>query len=311
MKNLTELQKQHPFFTKLVDLISGQNPFQGKGIKAFILRQGPEYWVFAEKLCYMLDNALFQNDQDWIDAAKSYSGTCMEILREQIRFKKTGVYLNSDANAVAEKVYEQQKVMRPYIIGLMFTYLFWPNHYQMFWFFKEKIGTIKANRYLEVGVGHGLFTVETLKQYPELEAMLIDISQTSIDIAREILSAFKIDGSNVRFLNEDYLKASLPTAGYDFIVLGEVLEHVNDAPSFLSKANQLLHPEGSIFLSTCVNCPAIDHVFHFQTVAEIRELVFSSGLEIDSEMAIPAEDIPEEKWEDELVTVNYCAFLKK
>ena len=35
-----------------------------------------------------------------------------------------------------------------------------------------------------------------------------------------------------------------------------------------------------------------------------------SGFRIRHDLALAAENIPEEKWEEELVTVNYCALLE-
>jgi hypothetical protein len=58
-----------------------------------------------------------------------------------------------------------------------------------------------------------------------------------------------------------------------------------------------------------VNCPAIDHVYHFHTVDEIRQLIAAVGLSIRREFAQAAEPIPPERWEEALVPVNYCAIL--
>jgi hypothetical protein len=44
-------------------------------------------------------------------------------------------------------------------------------------------------------------------------------------------------------------------------------------------------------------------------VPEIRGLVQNSGFEIVQDIILPAEDVPEEKWQEELVTLNYAAIL--
>jgi hypothetical protein len=46
-------------------------------------------------------------------------------------------------------------------------------------------------------------------------------------------------------------------------------------------------------------------------VKEIRALIASAGLKIDAEMALPTDPFPEDKWEEELVTVNYCCILTR
>jgi len=301
----------YPELTKIIELVSAQNPLQRKRIRAFISQQDIDYWTFAENLSRTLNQSFLQSDKKRNDAAQSYNRMCMEILREQIRFRKTGIYLLDDASAAEQAVYSQHDAMRSYIIGLLLSYLLWPNHYRMFQFYAEHVATLQAKTCLEVGVGHGLFSVELMQRLPEIDLTLVDISAASLELAREILTAFRLDQKQIRFIHGDYLTWPLASDTFDFLIMGEVLEHVNDAPNFLKRAWQLLRPGGSIFLSTCVNCPAIDHVYHFHSVDEIRELIKSADLSIASELVLPAEAVPEEYWQAELVTINYCAILTR
>jgi 2-polyprenyl-3-methyl-5-hydroxy-6-metoxy-1,4-benzoquinol methylase len=303
--------EDYPELMKIIHLISAENPLQRKRINAFVSRQDVGYWTFAEEMSRTLNSSLLQNDQVRVEAAQSYNRMCMDILREQIRFRKTGVYLLDDAHVAHETVYSQKSVMRYYIVGLLLSYLFWPNHFQMLCFFKDHLLKIQVERCLEVGVGHGLFTVEMMRRFPNSEVTLVDISQTSLELAQEMLTTFHLDSSRVRFVHGDYLKVSLGSGDFDFIIMGEVLEHVNDASGFLTRARQLLRPGGTIFLSTCANCPAVDHIYHFHNVDEIRALIRSVGLSIVRDSALPAEDVPEARWEQDLVTINYSAILSR
>ncbi|MPM78660.1 hypothetical protein SDC9_125671 [bioreactor metagenome] len=92
--------------------------------------------------------------------------------------------------------------------------------------------------------------------------------------------------------------------------MGEVLEHVENASEFLVKARNLLHPDGKIFVSTCANCPAVDHIYHFHSAREIRQHIEDAGLSVLRECIIPLENIPEDKWEKEKVSVNYAALVE-
>ena len=98
---------------------------------------------------------------------------------------------------------------------------------------------------------------------------------------------------------------------FDLIVLGEVIEHVNDAGGLLRRAADLLADDGLIFLTTCANCPAADHIYYFGSREEIRELIGECGLSIVDEVALPAERVPEDRWAEEKITVNYGAFLRR
>jgi 2-polyprenyl-3-methyl-5-hydroxy-6-metoxy-1,4-benzoquinol methylase len=304
-----ERPEDYPELMKIIHVISAENPLQRKRINAFISRQDVGYWTFAEELSRTLNSSFLRDDQVRVEAARSYNRMCMDILREQIRFRKTGTYLLDDAHVAHQTVYSQKSVMRYYIVGLLLSYLFWPNHFQMLSFFKDHLSDIRVERCLEVGVGHGLFTVEMMRRFPNSEVTLVDISETSVELAQEMLTTFDLDSSRVKFVLGDFLTVSLGTVGFDLIIMGEVLEHVNDAPGFLTRARELLRPGGSIFLSTCANCPAVDHIYHFHNVDEIRALIRSVGLSIVRDTALPAEDVPEARWQRELVTINYSSIL--
>ena len=96
---------------------------------------------------------------------------------------------------------------------------------------------------------------------------------------------------------------------FDFVILGEVLEHVNNGLDFMRKTKDLLSASGTVFLTTAANSPALDHVLHFHNVDEIRKMISEAGLRIVKEVAFAAENIPKEDWEKELVTINYGAIL--
>ena len=302
----------HPEFMKMVDLISMQNPLQRKRINNFISQQDINYWDYAEEICRKLHQSFFRTEKEQIEAASSYNRMSMDFLREQIRFRKTGVYRLDDADSAKKNVYNQADVMRYYMVGLFLSYLLWPNHFQILSFLKTHIKQIsKIDRYLDIAPGHGLFAMEVMLRFPDLRAILLDISETSIQVTTEILSAFQIDSSRFDFIYGDFLSTPIEGDKFDFISMGEVLEHVNDAPGFLERACRLLRPQGTIFMSTCANCPAIDHVYHFHNVKQIRYMIYDSGLSIVKDIALPAEAIPEEQCQKELVTVNYCAILTR
>jgi 2-polyprenyl-3-methyl-5-hydroxy-6-metoxy-1,4-benzoquinol methylase len=297
--------------SKIIDLISEQNPLQKKRINKFLQSQTQEYWEFAENLSLVLNHSFLTDDDSRRQAATAYNKMCMDFLKEQIRFRKTGVYRISDASLAFERVYSDTNVMRYYMVGLLISYLFWPNHYELFRFFKDNLPpSEKTKSYLEVGVGHGLFTSNMLKNYDVIDAKAVDISETSIRTAKEILKTFQVNTDHIEFIHGDYLSLDFKESGFDFIIMGEVLEHVNNAPDFMKRTKKLLNKGGSIYLSTCANSPALDHVYHFKSADEIRKLINATGFKIVKDLALPAEDVPQERWETELTTINYCALLK-
>ena len=68
---------------------------------------------------------------------------------------------------------------------------------------------------------------------------------------------------------------------------------------------------GKMFMSTCVDCPWIDHVYHFKSVKEIEDMVGDSGFKIIDKLILPVEDRPMEEIVKNKITINYCALLQK
>lgn len=308
--NTLDILNGNSELSKLANLIFAQNPLQKKRItKYFDNKADPEFWKFAEELSSTLNNSLLSNDDQRQKAAFAYNKMCKDFLSEQIKFKRTGKYSCTDATIATEQVYDDPEVMRYYMVGLLVSYIFWPNHYELFRFFKDNFPKTAPKNYLEVGVGHGLFTSNMIKKFPQIKPCIVDISATSIMTAKEVIATFGVNTQEIKFVHSDYLKVDL-TEHYDYIIMGEVLEHVNNAPLFMKKTKQLLAPGGKIYLSTAANSPALDHVYHFHNAQEIRDLITKEGFKIVKDLALASEDVPEKDWEKELVTINYCAILE-
>ena len=263
-------------------------------------------------MCRILNQSFITSEQEQSEAARSFNRMSMDFLREQIRFSKTGVYSVDDANLAKQNVYSQPEVMRYYMVGLLLSYFLWPNHFQILSFFNTYIGQMPNIRsYLEIAPGHGLFTVEVMRRFPKLKPTLLDISETSLRVTGQVLAAFGVDASQYQLINGDFMTVPVDGYNFDFISMGEVLEHVNDPKKFLEQAACLLASRGTIFMSSCANCPAIDHVYHFRNADEIRSLIKSAGLSIVSERSLIIENVPLEGCYKDLIPLNYCAILKK
>jgi 2-polyprenyl-3-methyl-5-hydroxy-6-metoxy-1,4-benzoquinol methylase len=300
-----------PAFSRVVELVGATNPLQRKRVRAMLRDRDNAYFAFAEEVSRSLAMAFMRTPDRAREAARAYDELCMEMLREQIRFRKTGIYRLDDAADANDTVYSDPTRMRAYLIGLALTYLFWPNHYALFQLFREGLLHLQPRRSLEVGAGHGLFTAELVRRHPQVELTVVDISQSSIEVTREFLDAFDVPHDAVRFLLADFMGPDLALGSFDLIVLGEIIEHVNDAGALLRRAAELLSPDGTIFLTTCANCPAADHVYYFGSADDIRRLVRATGLRIGREVVLAAEAVPEDRWSAEKTTVNYGALLRK
>jgi trans-aconitate methyltransferase len=133
----------------------------------------------------------------------------------------------------------------------------------------------------------------------------LDVSSTSISIARNF-----IRNDSVKFINADIMGFD-PDDKFDFISMGEVLEHVEQPLELLIKLHGLLNDAGHLFITTPTNAPAIDHIYLFNNFDEVRSMLKESGFKIIEETTTYAEDAPEEIIERMKVTGMYGAILSK
>lgn len=298
---------EFPCFMQLVQKIQERDPFQKKAIRAFLARQDAVYWRRAESFSENLLGLIEKNGltQDYI--ADSYLKMCKNMLSQQVVFKRTGLYSCADSKTAFEKVYSSEMEMSSYMYGVAISQFLWPNHYAMFHFFMDTISRISnVEKYLEIGPGHGLFLVEAMRQFSNARFSAVDISPVSLRISKEIVDHFT-GGKRCEFQISDVQNWN--SASYDFISICEVLEHLDQTMPLLKRLHAMLAPGGHMFITTCANCPAIDHTYLYKSVHHVRRELSDAGFMILADISLPVENKPEHLWEEERVEVNYAALL--
>ena len=297
---------------KILDIIGGKSPLQIKKINKYISKKSDTFLKDIERLAAEYINYLESQNISVEYAVDSYLTMCGNMLKSQIYFMKTGKYPLDQQHKAFENVYNNEKEMKSYMVGLAISQFLWSTHYDMISFFKDNLKEDDdvISSYLEVGPGHGLYLREAMKYLNnDVKIVAVDISQVSIEITQSMMAYFYGDQfSKIKYHNIDILDLA-KSDEYDFITMGEVLEHVNYPGNLLYKLKELLTSEGTAFVSTCVNAPAIDHVYHFKSVDEIRNKIGNCGLLIKDEKVLPVENLPLKEIEKKQITINYCAIL--
>jgi SAM-dependent methyltransferase len=229
------------------------------------------------------------------------------MVEERMDFLRSGRYASSSFAEVEERVYSNPAIMEYYMYGLVFSQFLWPEQYARLAFFCDGLVAHRdrISTYLEVGGGHAMYissAVEILA--PETRFDLVDISATSMNVARAMSPNDRIE----------YHLCNLFDFGdgrqYDFIVAGEILEHLEEPRKLLARIRTMLAPGGRAFISTPVNAPTVDHIYLFRHASEIRELLASEGFTIESETTRWAEDVPDAKAEKLQIAQMFASFVR-
>ena len=244
--------------------------------------------------------------------AECYDLIVKDTLREQLYFQRHKRYRYSTFAEVVDSVYFDDEYMSKYMHGLAITAWLWPNHRELHRYFASSVPTTAKGTYLEIGPGHGVYmmTAMNLSQYDRFEG--IDLSPTSVEMTKALLQAQSArNSSQYEIYCSDFLKDELCHDRYDAIVMGEVLEHVEEPLVFLQKICDLAADDAFIFITTPINAPAIDHIYLFESFDDIEKLVLEAGLSVTESRLIPYPVQSVEESIQQRLPINVALILEK
>ena len=233
-------------------------------------------------------------------AVASYCQVCLDFMKHQGRFNKTGKYHQEDVKKLISDIYENEEMMNHYYLdGLLLTFAFWHNHQALLRFFTDRflVRVDDAEELTEVGVGHGLFFLKAAQALKSACLTGIDVSPYSLAYTDSMMKAHGQSPERYRLEKRDVFTDGLAgSAQADAIVCGEVLEHVPDPVALARRLAEACKPDGYMFLTTCANTEAVDHIFLFHDVAHIHRTLEEAGLVVFDEIVLPVQgmerDVP-------------------
>ncbi|MDB4470720.1 class I SAM-dependent methyltransferase [Deltaproteobacteria bacterium] len=236
-----------------------------------------------------------------------------DTLREQLYFKSNKKYRYNSFAEVAANVYFDEEYMHRYMYGLALTSFLWPNHVGLARFFKETLPQQKKGSYLEVGPGHGYYLMTAMSNCSFDNFLGIDISKASIQQTHDIAEHFHPELKNrFKLKQADFITAEqLEPNSFDAIVMGEVLEHVEQPGSFLLRIAELAKKNAYIYVTTCINAPAIDHIYLWRDTDELEEMIRDNGLSIKHALRLPYDGKSLDESIQEGLAVNVAYALEK
>lgn len=267
------------------------------------LRQVDDVWT---TMCRMRPDQT--SEQRLAEAMRGLQFHSMEFLKRQIEFAKTGEYKANDYDTVFKEVYNNPTVMQQYLDGLLLTYVAWPNHYRLLnWYRDAYLAKAKPGECLEIGPGHGWLAMWQLRSHPGNNFLGLDISPHSVAYTRGCLKAAGFAQDRWKVLEADAQKGiAAHGKPFDRVVIAEVIEHLAHPEVIVEAALKNSHSETLFFITTVVNLEAVDHIFLFRKLEEVREFCEKTcGLKIIDELDLPLKlnlkDMKDEAFEVALI----------
>ena len=216
-------------------------------------------------------------------ATQGYIKFALDGMLLQKRFDKTGQYEVKTYDQAAAEVYQNEQYMQSlYLPGIYLSHFLWRHHFiQHVYFLKEFIPRVKAHggaTYYDVGVGTGFYLREMLQRVPGLKGMGFDLSPSSLSYSRQMVTAFGLQ-DRCTFNLQDILK-NPPKQAASFLTNVEVLEHLEDPLGFLKGLNTMLESGGLAMITAAVTAPNADHIYLYNSVAELVSQVKEAGFTV-------------------------------
>ncbi len=291
----------------ILKYIEEKNPAHAAKLNSWIKNMDTDYFSESELFFARYKKFIESTGKKLEYGIDCYLKLCAQMVFERIEFIRFGKYANTSLEEVEKSIYLNPEMFEYHMHGLVFAQFLWKEQYARFNFFSKNIGNYlkPQDKYLEIGGGHALYIVEAMKKGGDANSFqLVDISPSSIQLAQGIT-----EGLNILFLLKNIFDFS-PTEKFDFITMGEVIEHVENPLSLLIKVRELLTDSGMAYITTPANAPTLDHIYLFNNATEIRDLLNEAGFEIVIEKTQYAEDVSEERAQKLKVALMYAAFVK-
>ena len=289
--------------------ISKLNPMQ----EDFILRNLSKLNSSEIKEFNLYIKFCLENDITLNDLAQSYNLIIKDTLKEQVYFMRHGSYRHSTYADVSKHVYLNSEYMSNYMHGLALTAYLWDIHMQIHRFFLKFLNSRKTSggKYLEIGPGHGFYFMKALQLNAFDEHLGVDISPTSVELTRRILNSKHFGPfSNYKIEQLDFLKWNSLTH-FETIVMAEVLEHVEQPQEFLNRIYSFMGENAQAFITTCINAPAVDHIYLYSNLESLENQINESGFIILKKEVIPYSDKTIEESFSQNLPVNVAFVLEK
>ncbi len=184
--------------------------------------------------------------------------------------------------ATKEVYLDEEYMLSEYLPGLLVSHFLWPHHCWHSRFFDSafvsQMGLCPEPRFVEVGVGTGLYSRRVLQQIASARGTGVDISPASKAFTERHVRGF---GFHDRYRAELRDIVTQPLPPIDWMICIEVLEHLEDPLRFLRTLRGMLAPGGHAFITAALNAAHVDHIYLYESTDQVIAHLEAAGFVLE------------------------------
>ena len=210
-----------------------------------------------------------------------YSAFSKHVVRYQNEYEKNGEYNNLSYDRSFDEVYDNSDFMNLYHWGVFMTNFCWPHHLKIYEFFDRvflRSITGESPRILDLGSGSGIWSMLTASAMADARVTSVDISETSISLARGMVEANGL-GSRIDVTLGDAIAADYEQK-FDAAISCILLEHLTEPNTLLESLARNVKQHGLAFLTAALTAAQLDHIFEFRRESEVIGLAEEAGFRV-------------------------------
>lgn len=285
------MNKDYRLANQLLEYIGQKNVLQNKYLKTLFYQEltAEEKEQLEDILCFLSSNRSIE------ELAEAYLMLVDDMMKETKYFIEHGHYRYSSFDEVEKLVYSNRDYMNKYMLGLQISGYIWKIHLTVHRWFLNKIKEFSGKRYLEIGPGHGQYFLEAMNLGKFEEYTAIDVSATSIQLVEKFIEQYKRNTKiNYKLICADVIDSQWNDK-FDAVSMSEVLEHLEEPEKMLNKIYEITTDSSNVYITVPVNGPSIDHIYLFNNMEEVFEMVKKAGFFVKDYIAATENNISLEK----------------